>query len=261
MLYFNFLQDIISEPIRCVVQRTGSNQSHCLRGATIMATRNNTTYGKNSKECCIAGCGVQAHSREMCQRHYRQVSRYGEIRNTHRKGFEGKNLFITDNECTFIILEDRYGHEKERAIIDTEDLERVSQYKWSLSVLNGHKYAKRNWGPLSMLHQYILHFKGDRFVQTDHKNRNGLDCRKSNLRIATRSQNVCNTGIRSDNLTGYRGVHFVKDRNYYRAVIQLNGSVFYLGSFQTAEEAALAYNKRAIDLHGEFASLNMIEGI
>jgi len=91
---------------------------------------------------------------------------------------------------------------------------------------------------------------------TDHINGNTLDNRRSNLRLATPSDNAHNTKLPKNNTTGYRGVG--KKGNRYIAHIRSDNKEHHLGSFSTPEEAALAYNKAATELHGEFASLNTI---
>lgn len=90
--------------------------------------------------------------------------------------------------------------------------------------------------------------------QTDHINRNKLDNRKVNLRICTNSENGRNKGTRKGSLSGYKGVS--KHRDKWQARIRLNGEQTYLGIFENIIDAALAYNKAAIIVHGEFACLN-----
>ena len=78
----------------------------------------------------------------------------------------------------------------------------------------------------------------------------------SNLRICSRSQNLINQTIRSTNTSGYKGVSWHKPVNQWRAQITSCGRHKYLGLFTTPEAAALAYDKAAKGLHGEFANLN-----
>ena len=80
--------------------------------------------------------------------------------------------------------------------------------------------------------------------------------RLSNLRIASRSQNLMNQTIRSNNTSGYKGVSWQKTVNQWKAQIVSCGRHKYLGLFATPEAAALAYDKAAKELHGEFAQLN-----
>jgi len=89
-------------------------------------------------------------------------------------------------------------------------------------------------------------------AQIDHINRNPSDNRISNLRAATYSQNIANTGMWSHNRSGFRGVHSYFNRFY--AQIRHEGRTIYLGSFLTIEEARDAYRAAAVRLFGEFAN-------
>ena len=84
--------------------------------------------------------------------------------------------------------------------------------------------------------------------------------RLSNLRIASRSQNLMNQTIRSDNKSGYKGVSLHKASGKWKAQIMSGGRLKHLGYFSTPEDAALAYDKAANELHGEFARLNFSTG-
>ena len=87
--------------------------------------------------------------------------------------------------------------------------------------------------------------------QIDHKNMDKLDDRWSNLRATTPSQNCCNRALRPDNVLGTKGVQ--RKKNRFRVRIGVDGRRFHIGSFQTLEEAAMAYAEAARKLHQEFA--------
>ncbi len=88
-------------------------------------------------------------------------------------------------------------------------------------------------------------------------NGNKLDCRIENLEWVTMSM-LRRQMKTKHNQTGYRGV--TKDRGYYRSVINIDGKRINLGTFKTAEEAALAYNEKSRELFGETKSLNQLQG-
>ena len=88
----------------------------------------------------------------------------------------------------------------------------------------------------------------------DHKNNDGLDCRRENLRTATRAQNCRNRPKHRNNTSGYKGVF--KSGRSWRAMIRVDGKLVCLGSFDTTIEAARVYDSEAVKRHGDFASLN-----
>ncbi len=134
------------------------------------------------------------------------------------------------------------------ALIDDDDYERCSGYAWHAyrSLKAKTWYAKS--GAL-LLHRVIMGATlGDK-REIDHRNGDGLDCQKSNLRFATSSQNKINTPPRGR--SGIKGVRFKANR--WEVAIKLGGKSVYLGRFVTAEEASAVYNQRAVQEHGQFA--------
>jgi hypothetical protein len=89
--------------------------------------------------------------------------------------------------------------------------------------------------------------------EVDHRNGDTLDCRRANLRRATRLQNAKNISRRSDNTSGVRGVGWDTRRQLWRARIAVDGRRISLGHFPTLPAAARAYAKAARRYHGEFA--------
>ncbi len=142
------------------------------------------------------------------------------------------------------------------AQVDDIDYDRVSQFTWSLSkAMNGEWYAqKRNPKGIlptkTSLHRFILGVT-DSKILIDHRDRNPLNCQRYNLRPSTHSQNMANRKVSK---IGFLGVF--NCGNKFQSCIRKNKKLHYLGSFNTAEEAARAYDKKAVELHGEFANLN-----
>lgn len=98
-----------------------------------------------------------------------------------------------------------------------------------------------------------LYVHGEWPSELDHINRNGLDNRLSNLRVATSGENQRNIGLRSDNKSGYKGVHFHKKSGRWRAQIWVAGKGYTLGLQDTAEEAFRVRCAALPKYHGEFA--------
>jgi len=93
--------------------------------------------------------------------------------------------------------------------------------------------------------------------ELDHINRDTSDNRICNLRECTRSQNKANALPYKNRK--YKGIYFNKRLGKYQAQIEHNYKQYYLGLFDTPKAAALAYNAKAIELHGEFAYLNEVD--
>jgi hypothetical protein len=106
------------------------------------------------------------------------------------------------------------------------------------------------------LHRYIM--KPPKGFQVDHINRDTLDNRRENLRICSPSQNSCNTRKRHGK---YKGVHFSTRTNKWVAQITKNRKCHHIGSFESEEDAARAYNRKATELNGCFAYLNQVKEV
>lgn len=87
----------------------------------------------------------------------------------------------------------------------------------------------------------------------DHRNLNPQDNKLLNLRIATRAQNQANRNVLVGNKCGVKGVNFHKASNKFIAQISYQGKKFYLGVFDTPEQAGLVYQQKAVELYGEFS--------
>lgn len=147
------------------------------------------------------------------------------------------------------------------ALIDDHDAPLVSRYKWSPRRLGRTVYAQANTyvsgaRTTVTMHRLIVAPEADQLI--DHRNGDGLDNRRSNLRLCDKRGNNRNVGLRADNTSGYKGVHFYALRNRYSAYIYTHGRRVSLGNFYRAEEAAHAYNIAAQIMHGEYARLNDI---
>ena len=138
-------------------------------------------------------------------------------------------------------------------IVDDEDFEWLNRWKWSYNSL-GYARMGQNYKTI-LMHRLIMNTPHG--METDHINGNGLDNRRSNLRICTRSQNKMNTCLSSKNTSGYKGVCWNKNSKKWRAEIEYKKSIC-LGYFDNKIDAAKAYNQKAKELFGEFAKLNKI---
>jgi len=139
------------------------------------------------------------------------------------------------------------------ALVDAADYEWLSRYTWRAVCANGGTFyaCTHCEGKLCFMHRMIMNPPAGMVV--DHKNRYGLDNHRVNLRHATRGQNNINrawdTGV-----SGFRGVYPCRDK--WGAKIGHQRRTLYIGVFDDPAEAARAYDRKAIELHGEFACLN-----
>lgn len=178
-----------------------------------------------------------------------------------------------DRICTWFILmyyRLRFGHsvcfihiKKFRfAIVDPYDYDYLRRFKWRLCRSNRTFYAFRtvSRGPLLRpqvlwMHHEILPPPDGLLV--DHKNHNGLDIRRENLRLATYAENIQNARkTRAKTSSRYKGVDYVKATGKWRARICVNGRRIFLGSFDSELDAALAYDEAAKKYFGEYACTN-----
>jgi hypothetical protein len=139
------------------------------------------------------------------------------------------------------------------AVIDRDSWVQVGYQSWHAEPSNNGRvwYARGNDG--KRMHRVVL--PDATTLDIDHWNRIGTDNRRRNLRPATRSQNMMNVSAR--NPTGFKGVSRTGRRRGFRALISIGNHTYKgLGTYATAEDAAVAYDLASMTLHGEFAFLN-----
>jgi hypothetical protein len=182
------------------------------------------------------------------------------------------------------VLPDKY------AKVSPEDFHNISQYIWWAKEGSGKYSAVRlrpggNCGKVMYMHRQIMLEKqkteyrkqnnviacGDSYLNrfldyarndklvVDHINRDSLDNRRANLRLATRSQNNMNRSGRKGASSKYKGVSWYKSRKRWRAMIKVEGKRKSLGYFESEAEAAKVYDEAARKYQGEFAYQNFSE--
>jgi len=137
-------------------------------------------------------------------------------------------------------------------LIDDEDFERVSQYRWGMYPSCRYVTATIN-GKTTSIHRFVMNAEQGQYV--DHINGDRLDNRKSNLRFCSHRANTQNRKLNKNSTTGIKGVCKLKNGRY-RAKIGNNGDRLNLGVWETERDATIAYNVGAKLLYGEFANLN-----
>jgi hypothetical protein len=146
------------------------------------------------------------------------------------------------------------------AIVNSDTFERMKlgRFTWRPQIhkRSGKVYAQAKTISVS-LHRAITLARPGQVV--DHINGDPLDNRDSNLRICTLGQNRANSHKDRDNTSGYKGVTWSATSHKWMAQIWAGGRRYYLGLFEHKKRAALAHDRAAIALHGEFAGLNFPE--
>lgn len=143
------------------------------------------------------------------------------------------------------------------AFVDDECYEGLSKHKWRLSTLG---YAIRNEGAYKTfwMHREVMDCPDGMVV--DHVDGRKLWNIKSNLRICTQTENKRNTGKRSTNTSGYKGVTWSRRAGKWMAQISVNGNRFYLGCFDNPITAAKVYKVAEVWFFGEFAPISETPG-
>ena len=193
---------------------------------------------KKSKLICKCDCGS-----------IREVDAYS-IKHGFTKSCGGCKTIESEGEHRRCIMKNGASF-----IFDSQDEEIVKLHSWSIA--RGRVRTTVD-GKTVYFHQFVL--KPPDGAEVDHVNGNKLDNRRCNLRVATHSQNNQNKRLRRDNTTGYKGVCFDKRAGKYIAYINANGARTYLGYFDDSLLAAMAYDRAAIRLHGEYAKTNFGTG-
>lgn len=154
---------------------------------------------------------------------------------------------------------------KYHAIVDDEDYAILIQWKWRWS--SG--YASRNvrykdengMRKRKTVRMHVQINNTPVGFSTDHINGDKMDNRRYNLRTVTWQQNQMNKKVSKHSTSGFKGVGWCKITNNWRVTMTVAGKYLTLGRFNCVKEAARKYNEFAKKYHGEYARLNIIEGI
>lgn len=146
------------------------------------------------------------------------------------------------------------------AFVDNEDILLVNKYRWHIKQDKNTFYARTNISIGSrkttmLLHRLILGINDSKII-VDHKDHNGLNCTRDNLRICTSVENSRNRLSLKSKTSIYKGVFYFKPRKKWFAQITANGKLKTIGSFKNEIDAARAYDIFARNLFGEFAYTN-----
>jgi hypothetical protein len=157
-----------------------------------------------------------------------------------------KNEIVAKEDHAEIVLYDKKGDEKARALISLNKVDCVKDFKWCLG---GNGYVMCNT-PKVLLHRFIT--KAVRGEIIDHANGSELDCRDENLRKCNKSQNAFNSKIGASNKSGAKGVHYIASKSRWGASIRVNGKNIILGKFKNKNDAIKVREEAEKQYFGEF---------
>lgn len=168
------------------------------------------------------------------------------MRKRHKEQIENY-IYNSDETISIPLTKNKF------TVVDIENLETIKQYCWSLTQAGYNNYVvSYTKGEKLYLHRLLM--SCDSTKQIDHINMNGLDNRNSNLRICTISQNRCNRPSQYNGTSKFKGV--CKSRGYFAVQLQIDNKRVYASTYKSEIEAAKAYDKVAMEYHGEFALTN-----
>jgi hypothetical protein len=153
------------------------------------------------------------------------------------------------------------------ASVDDAEYDLVMRHPWQVLEFTPRR-GRRVAGPYAMAtirkadgHRTVIlmHTLITGWPLVDHKDHDGLNNQRSNLRPATHAQNMANRRSVLGSSSTHKGVRWRRDRHKWRAEITVRGVTRNLGHFADEEEAALAYNAAALEAFGEFACLNLVQ--
>lgn len=160
-----------------------------------------------------------------------------------------------DNVHSITIVSKSFGAHK--VYVDQSDVDLISRYSWCIAKRSDKLYcAARIGGKVILMHRFLLGLS-DKDNIVDHKDGNGLNNIRSNIRVCTHSQNLMNRAMgRKTRKSLFKGVYWIANRSKWLSYISVNGVRSYGGVFINQIDAARSYNQLALRLHGEFAKLN-----
>jgi len=147
------------------------------------------------------------------------------------------------------------------ALVDDEDYVSLNKHKWHPAQDKLTTYARRTTREGGIKSNVRMHreiMKTGREEMVDHRDHNGLNNRKINLRRCNNSQNSMNRVV-TNGTSGYKGVCWNKKTKKWQAYIKKNSNQIHLGQFFCLIKAAKAYDQKAIELFGEYANPNFPE--
>lgn len=194
------------------------------------------------KICSIDSCHNNIFAKGMCNKHYKQMYRYGKIL---ERTIYDKNEIIKYDDYAEMKLYDKYGSYTASTIIDIDDVEIVSKYKWYLNSNGYIRCTELN----EYLHRFVLNAKSE---DVDHIYHDPLDNRKNNLRECNHYENNRNSNKTNSNI-GIKGVYYIEKFNKFYASINSEGVKYTSKYYEGIADAINSREIMELYLHKEFS--------
>lgn len=147
-----------------------------------------------------------------------------------------------------------YTKKGQKFLFDRFDFHKIKEHNW---YINKDGYVCTHLKNGTYMHRYLIEPNINQEI--DHIDGNRSNNKRDNLRICNSRQNKMNKSIQTNNKSGYKGVYWDKQLNKWRTRIKYKGKHIHVGLYSNLIEAAIAYNKKAVEYFGEYAKLNQIK--
>ena len=202
---------------------------------------------KKKEICYCSVCGVsseikrvvknKAYGDYLCEKHRNQYKNYGKFLDSSPRGVFDPNEVRTYENYAEIDTYDSHGNVVSTFLLDLEDVEKLGTKKWRTIFKLDKPYLFTGNQKSERIYFHRLIMNPSETQQVDHISGNTLDNRKSNLRLASIQENMCNLKKRKNNTSGVRGVSFNKRRNKWIVDFTYKKERFYVKPFDSLEEA------------------------
>ena len=177
--------------------------------------------------------------KDVCSKHMHQIHKYGHPLDDNPRTTKDFNDYVVEGDIAKFNVYNQRSEKVAEFMVDKSDIDLIKYKKWRLNslgyIVTGN-CTKTN--PLTWLHRILLQPREDEVV--DHIDGNPLNNCRSNLRICTQKENLCNKSFMSRNTSNYIGVTFDKKRNQWASEIRFNDKRIHLRRWHTIEEAICA---------------------
>lgn len=155
-----------------------------------------------------------------------------------------RKITIKNGICKIPLTQGKFAY------CDESDYDLVKDSNWSVLKAPNNRFYASSKG--KYMHRILLKLNRRSKLEVDHKDHDGLNNRRNNIRKCSRQQNIFNQRLRKNNKSKFKGICWYQDKNKWKAQIQLSRKTIFLGYFKKKSEAIKAYMKIAKKYHKNF---------